>query len=59
MFERVDQLAKEFSSLKSITTPQKHEETIKYCQEVINKSWEHIHEQERVTIKSIGVIKER
>ena len=58
LFEKVDQLAKEFSSLKNIITTQKHEETIKYCQEVINKSWEHIHEQERVAKESIGILKE-
>ena len=58
LFERVDQLTKEVSSLKSIITAQKHEETIKYCQEVINKSWEHIHEQERVAKESTGVMKE-
>ena len=46
LFERVDQLTKEVSSLKNTITAQKYEETIKYCQEVINKSWEDIHEQE-------------
>ena len=59
MFERVDQLTKKVSSLKNTIVAQKHEETIKYCQEVINKSWEHIHEQERVAKESIGVMKER
>lgn len=48
LFERVDQLGKEVSSLKSIITAQNHEETIKYCQEVMSKTWEHIYEQERV-----------
>ena len=59
MFERVDQLTKEVFSLKNTITAQKYEETIKYCQEVINKSWEHIHEQERVAKETIMVMKER
>ena len=59
MFERLDQLTKEVSSLKSIITTQKHEATIKYCQEVINKSWQHIHEQERFAKEYFGVMIER
>ena len=45
LFERVYQLTKEVFSLKNIIIDQKHEETIKYFQKVINKSWEQIHEQ--------------
>ena len=59
LFERVDQLTKEVSSLKNIIIDRKHEETIKYCQEVINKSWEQIHEQERIAKETIMVMKER
>ena len=59
MFERVDQLTKEVSSLKNTITAKKYEETNKYCHEVITKSWEHIHEQERVAKETIMVVKER
>jgi hypothetical protein len=41
--EKVDNLAKEFTTLKKFVRPQRsHEETMKYLEEVLEKSWETI-----------------
>jgi hypothetical protein len=45
--------------LKNIIIDQKHEETIKYCPEIIDRSWEHLHEQERVEKQTIMIMNER
>jgi hypothetical protein len=38
--ERVDNTAKEFTTLKNFFKPQRsHEETMKYLEEVLEKSW--------------------
>lgn len=43
LFDNVDRLTKEVISLKNFVQPQRnHEETIKYVQDVIDKSWETI-----------------
>jgi hypothetical protein len=59
LLERVDQLTKEATSLKNTIIDQKHEETIKYCQEIIDRSWEHLHEQERVEKETIMIMEEK
>jgi cell shape-determining protein MreC len=59
LFERVDQLTKEVTSLKNTIIDRKHEETIKYCQEIIDRSWEHLHEQERVEKETIMIMEEK
>jgi hypothetical protein len=59
LFERVDQLTKEVTSLKNTIINRKNEETIKYCQEIIDRSWEHLHEQERVEKETIMIMNER
>jgi hypothetical protein len=59
LFERVDQLTKEVTSLKNTIIDRKHEETIKYCQEIIDRSWEHLHEQERVEKETIMIMDEK
>jgi hypothetical protein len=59
LFERVDQLTKEVTSLKNTIIDQKHEETIKYYQVIIDRSWEHLHEQERVEKETIMIMNER
>jgi hypothetical protein len=39
--EKVDNIAKEFTTLKNVVQPQRsHEETMKYLEEVLEKSWE-------------------
>ena len=45
MFDNVDRLTKEVTSLKNFVQPQRnHEETIKYVQDIIDSSWETIRE---------------
>jgi hypothetical protein len=58
LFERVDQLTKEVTSLKNTIIDRKHEEIVKYFQEIIDKSWEHLHEQERVAKETIMIMDE-
>jgi hypothetical protein len=45
--------------LKNTIIDRKHEETIKYCQEIIDRSWEHLHEQEIVKKETIMIMNER
>jgi hypothetical protein len=59
LFERVDQLTKVVTSLKNTIIDRKHEETIKYCQEIIGRSWEQLHEQERVEKETIMIMDEK
>jgi hypothetical protein len=59
LFERVDQLTKEAASLKNTIIGRKDEETIKYYQEIIDRSWEHLHEQEKVEKETIMIMNER
>jgi hypothetical protein len=59
LFERVDQLTKKVTSLKNSIIEQKQEETIKYCQEIIDKSCKHLHEQKRIAIETTMIMEER
>jgi hypothetical protein len=47
------------TSLKNTVIDRKHEDTIKYCQEIIDKSWEHLHEQKRVANETIMIMDEK
>jgi hypothetical protein len=58
LFDNVERLTKEVTSLKNFVQPQRyHEDTIKYVQDIIDKSWEALRvmdAMEAQTIKKIG-----
>jgi hypothetical protein len=57
--EKVDHLSREIATMKKHMQEKKNEESFKYVQDIIDRSWEILHQMEEETKESIMVVEEK